>query len=103
MRAVAARIGGEEFAVLLPGSNLAAARIVAEGIRSAFSHTRVEGVPADAHLTASFGVAEVQPGETADELFRRADNALYDAKRSGRDRVCLSLAPHNGSSSAASA
>lgn len=99
----ASRIGGEEFAVLLPGSNLAAARIVAEGIRSAFSHAEVDGVPDDARLTASFGVAERQPGETAEELFRRADNALYDAKRGGRDRVCLSLAPHGGRSAAASA
>lgn len=99
----AARIGGEEFAVLLTGSDLAAARVVAEGIRSAFAHVGIEGIPNDARLTASFGVAEAQPGESAEDLFRRADNALYDAKRGGRDRVCLSLAPHNGTSTAASA
>lgn len=99
----AARIGGEEFAVLLPGTNVAAARMMAEGIRAAFSHAGVDGIPAGAALTASFGVAEAQPDETAEELFRRADGALYEAKRSGRDRVCLSLAPRGGRSEAISA
>jgi len=94
----AARIGGEEFAILLPGSNLAAARMMAEGIRVAFSGSVVAGIPAGTRLSASFGVAEAQPEETADALFARADHALYQAKREGRDRVCISLAPHTGGS-----
>ncbi len=83
----AARIGGEEFAILLPGCNLAAARLVAENARVAFSQVRLDGLPAQLRLTASFGVAEHIAGESASELQRRADEALYAAKRAGKDRV----------------
>jgi diguanylate cyclase (GGDEF)-like protein len=83
----AARIGGEEFAIILPGSNIAAARLFAEGARSAFAALPVEGLPRDRRFTASFGVAERIPGETIADLMRRADEALYDAKKAGRDRV----------------
>lgn len=84
---VLGRIGGEEFAALLPGSNLAAARLFAETVRSAFAGRAIEGVPPCRRFTASFGVAEMVPGETADSLIARADDALYEAKRAGRDRV----------------
>lgn len=94
------RIGGEEFAILLPGASLAVARMLAEGIRTAYASTAVPGIPSHVHLTASFGVAEAGPGETASDLFRRADHALYDAKSAGRDRVHCSFATHPGSKSA---
>jgi diguanylate cyclase (GGDEF)-like protein len=90
---VAGRIGGEEFAILLPGANLMAARVLAEGTRSAFSALPIGGLPADHRCTASFGVAELGSGEDFGQLMRRADQALYEAKKSGRDRVCLSAAP----------
>ena len=81
------RIGGEEFAVALPGAHLLAARLFAEGARSAFSALAIPGFPDDAHCTASFGVAEIEDGETIEELMRRADAALYEAKRNGRNQV----------------
>jgi diguanylate cyclase (GGDEF)-like protein len=84
---VSGRIGGEEFAVLLPGSNLASGKLFAEGIRSAFSAMPVAGLPAELRFTASFGVAELKSGEELAELMLRADEALYIAKRDGRDRV----------------
>ena len=85
------RIGGEEFATLLPGTNLVAARLFAEGARSTFAGTTIEGLPDTKHVTASFGVAELMDGESYSDLFSRADKALYLAKESGRD--CVKIAP----------
>lgn len=90
---VAGRIGGEEFAIVLPGTNLAAARLFAEGTRSAFGALPIDGLPADNRCTASFGVAELHPGETIADLMRRADEALYLAKNAGRDCVRASAGP----------
>lgn len=91
---VPGRIGGEEFAVILPGTNIVAARLFAEGARSALAGLPVAGLPEDRRFTASFGVAELAPGERFTELMRRADIALYDAKKSGRD--CVRVSPKNG-------
>lgn len=88
---VAGRIGGEEFAIVLPGANVVSARLFAEGARSAFAGLPVAGLPEDKRFTASFGVAELAPGERIVDLMRRADAALYEAKRSGRDCVRVSL------------
>ncbi len=90
---VAGRIGGEEFAIILPGTNLAAARLFAEGARSAFGTLPVDGLPQDHRCTASFGVAELHPGEGFSDLMRRADEALYQAKGAGRDCVRISIGP----------
>jgi len=89
---VLGRIGGEEFAVLLPGCTLAAGRLFAEAARTAFSSRGIDGFPPDLRFTASFGVAEIAPAESAAALQSRADAALYAAKRAGRDRVRTSLA-----------
>lgn len=86
-RYAAGRIGGEEFAVLLPGTKLAAARLFAEGARAAFSSLPIPGLPSGQRFTASFGVAERAPGEDVSDFMNRADEALYLAKRSGRDCV----------------
>ena len=83
---LAARIGGEEFAVILPGTGLGGAVSLAENLRRDIS----EGVdlPDDElTLTASFGVAEHRSGEPAETLIGVADRALYRAKAEGRDRV----------------
>ncbi|TIP01258.1 MAG: GGDEF domain-containing protein, partial [Mesorhizobium sp.] len=88
---VAGRIGGEEFAIILPGTNLAAARLFAEGARSAFGGLPIEGLPADHRCSASFGVAELATDEDFPDLLRRADEALYAAKNAGRDCVRVSL------------
>ncbi len=89
-RAVLSRWGGEEFVALLPGTNLAGARLFAESVRAAFAALPVAGVPEGTRFTASFGVAQRRPDEQLSDLRRRADAALYDAKQAGRNRVCLS-------------
>ncbi len=85
--AVAARMGGEEFVVLLPNTALAPARLFAEALRVRFGTTRLPELPEGRFCTASFGVAEASPLESLSDLRRRADAALYAAKRGGRDRV----------------
>ena len=89
-RGVAGRIGGEEFAVLLPLSDLAAARLFAEAVRTVYSAGHVDGLPAGTKVTASFGVADLSGDEALEPLMRRADDALYKAKKNGRDSVRLS-------------
>ena len=88
-RMTVARMGGEEFSIFLPGSNAAGARLFAEGVRTAFAGSPIPGMPDWKHCTASFGVAEWHPDESLSDLRRRADTALYAAKRAGRDRVCV--------------
>ena len=79
------RLGGEEFCVLLPKTGLAEAGQVAERIRVQFADTDIDGV--DGRLSASFGVVSWQAGWDIDDLLRAADQALYRAKRGGRNRV----------------
>jgi diguanylate cyclase (GGDEF)-like protein len=82
----AGRLGGEEFALLLPGTGHAGAMKVAENVRAAIGSLQVSGV--ERAITASFGVA-VLPDDAADaeSILRVADRALYQAKSNGRDRV----------------
>ncbi|WP_421761965.1 diguanylate cyclase [Devosia sp.] len=88
-RAIVSRIGGEEFAVVLPSANAAMARLYAETVRSGFAGLAIAGLPGDFRCTASFGVAESDGEDSLSDLRRRADAALYAAKRGGRDRVCV--------------
>ena len=83
-----ARFGGEEFVILLPHTDAARAKMLAEAVREAIATTPMAALPEEEHCTISLGVAERQGGETFSELVRRADTALYRAKRDGRDRVC---------------
>jgi len=76
--AVLARCGGDEFAVLLPGCGGDEAFRVVDAVRAASDRT-----------TLSCGVAELAPGETGADVLRRADTAMYAAKRAGRDRTAL--------------
>ncbi|PAS97891.1 MAG: hypothetical protein BSR46_13040 [Candidatus Dactylopiibacterium carminicum] len=80
------RWGGEEFLVLCPQTGLSQAEIGAERIRDAVGG-RDFGL--GHRLSLSAGVAELRPDDTPDSLLQRADEALYRAKRSGRDRVCV--------------
>lgn len=89
-RAVAGRLGGEEFAVLLPMADLAAARLLADAIRAVFSNAPIDGLPPEIRVTASFGIAARSAGESLAELTHRADEALYHVKRGGRDGVRVS-------------
>ncbi|NKI36335.1 GGDEF domain-containing protein [Wenzhouxiangella sp. XN79A] len=87
-----ARFGGEEFAVLLPSTDLEGARRVAERLLEAL-HRQPLRVGSDrVELRASIGVAELGPGEALDTLIKRADRALYRAKSDGRDRVAWAAA-----------
>lgn len=87
--AVVGRLGGEEFAVFLPDTNLASARLLAEALRAGFSLHQIPALPDTARPTASFGVAERFADESLADLRRRADAALFAAKRAGRDRVVV--------------
>ncbi|MCD2516530.1 diguanylate cyclase [Massilia sp. G4R7] len=85
---VVARIGGEEFAVLLPSTDLPRAAVVAERLRAIVASSSVHFEGARIHYTVSAGVACVLDGEGGiDLLLKRADQALYAAKRAGRNRV----------------
>ncbi|MBE0581322.1 GGDEF domain-containing protein [Devosia sp.] len=88
-RAVIGRIGGEEFVAFIPGADLASARLYAEGVRTAFSSLSIAGVRPDRPISASFGVARLTAGDSLSDLLRRADAALYEAKKGGRDSVCV--------------
>jgi len=82
-----ARTGGEEFVVVLPGAPLTAAIRIAEAARATLATRTVEGPEGPIRITSSFGVAERHSGETHEAALARADAALYEAKRQGRDRV----------------
>ncbi len=90
-RSLIGRVGGEEFAILIPGANLMTGRLYAETARSAMaSHQKPFSGP-DHAMTASFGVAALRPGDSLSDLLRRADVALYQAKSEGRNRVSMFL------------
>lgn len=92
---LAARIGGEEFAILLTETNLDGALEVAERLRLAIKGIRV---PPVTQIAASFGVAECPlSGQTTRELLAAVDSALYEAKRQGRDRVAQAPATESNS------
>ncbi len=87
-----ARLGGEEFAVLLPDSNIATSSVVAERLREALDRTTT--VPATeqaAVYTVSIGIACLEQNETITALLRRADRALYVAKAAGRNKAIRAL------------
>jgi diguanylate cyclase (GGDEF)-like protein len=86
---VVARVGGEEFAVLLPSSTLDGAAAVAERLRRLVESQPVTCDGVSIAYTVSAGIAAVDAGETIDldTLIKRADRALYAAKANGRNRI----------------
>lgn len=79
-----ARIGGEEFVILAPQTDLQGSHQLTAKVAQTVRDLQIKEAGG---ITASFGVAEAQPGEERDELLQRADQALYRAKGTGRDRV----------------
>jgi diguanylate cyclase (GGDEF)-like protein len=90
---IAARIGGEEFALLLPETNEAAALIVAERLREMVRECSPTLLTEKLKLTVSIGIATATPSMSGiSSLMKRGDDALYEAKRSGRDRISVASA-----------
>ncbi|MFZ6644843.1 diguanylate cyclase [Undibacterium sp. TJN25] len=84
------RLGGEEFALLLPGSDLMAAQIVAERLRMLVAETPLIQEAYNVYLTVSIGISILSAADTGvDVVLNRADQALYRAKHSGRNRVAI--------------
>ncbi len=83
---LAARFGGEEFVILLPSTTCKDAISLANRLRKAVSEIIV--LPDLSRVTISMGVAQYKRGESGEELLKRADEALYMAKKTGRNRVC---------------
>lgn len=84
---VLARWGGEEFMVLCGNSTMQRTRRVAQRLRGAVENFAFTGVPRQ--VTSSFGVVVHEPGESGDEMVKRADTALYEAKETGRNKVVV--------------
>jgi diguanylate cyclase (GGDEF)-like protein len=84
------RLGGEEFAAMLPMTPLAKAETVAERLRLAIAGLRIATPQGELRFTASIGLAEILPDERSfEEALKRADAALYQAKRNGRNQVVI--------------
>ena len=84
------RYGGEEFLILCPGTELEQGVQRADRVRRAIQNSRLIS-SRDIRVTASLGVAEISPDDTPDSVLQRADQALFDAKHSGRNRVCFRI------------
>ena len=95
---IVARLGGEEFAILLERANQKSAQAVAERMREGVSALRIPIQGPDGRVqvvlqvTSSGGVAELTPQDDPSTLYKRADTALYTAKQTGRNRICLAPA-----------
>ncbi|MGM0633162.1 MAG: GGDEF domain-containing protein [Pseudomonadota bacterium] len=88
MRAIdiCGRWGGEEFLIICPDTPAPAAHRIVDRLRAA---AREQGMSGDIPVTLSFGIATLEREESAEQLLRRSDRAMYEAKRGGRDQVVL--------------
>ena len=86
-----ARWGGEEFLAVLPDTDTEGAKLVAERLRTKLCEQLIESGGTPFQVSMTLGVATLQAGETAEQTIARADAALYDGKRSGRNRVVLAV------------
>jgi diguanylate cyclase (GGDEF)-like protein len=88
-----ARYGGEEFVLILAYTNLKDGLISADRIKKLISETIYPDLPEDFRMTISMGITRYQPPEDIDTLLKRADDALYKAKNSGKN--CIVCEPTN--------
>jgi diguanylate cyclase (GGDEF)-like protein len=86
-----ARWGGEEFALLLPNTNIRVAQEICERLRKAIMQIDCSAIAADLTITASLGIAEFSAEMPHDKLLTRSDGALYQAKQAGRNRVAVAI------------
>ncbi len=84
---IVGRYGGEEFLVLCPSTELEQAVRRADRLRTSLQNAKIGGTER-LKITCSFGVSQMEPGDTIEMVLRRADQALYAAKEGGRDRTC---------------
>jgi diguanylate cyclase (GGDEF)-like protein len=88
------RLGGEEFAILLPETDLAGGWVTAERLRTAVAETAIDAGDVVLKITISIGVALLSPDDPGlDAVLKRADDAMYEAKRAGRNRVMVAPSP----------
>ncbi|MBU1238661.1 sensor domain-containing diguanylate cyclase [Myxococcota bacterium] len=83
------RYGGEEFLIVLAGVSIERAYAIAERARKTIEETIIHLHHTSFHTTISLGVAQMHPGESRDDLLKRVDDALYEAKNSGRNRTVI--------------
>ena len=81
-------MGGEEFIILSSGTQLDKAHALAERIRKVIENYKFENV---GKVTVSFGVTEFKEEDTGDSFIKRADDAMYEAKKKGKNRVEVSI------------
>ncbi|MDX2220304.1 MAG: diguanylate cyclase [Burkholderiales bacterium] len=84
-----ARFGGDEFVLVLPGTSAAGARQMLERLREAINARDWSDLDPALAVTLSVGVTEIRPGDSVESMVKRADEALYAAKKQGRNRVML--------------
>jgi diguanylate cyclase (GGDEF)-like protein len=84
------RYGGEEFCFLFPETNADGAFVIAEKLRNAIGGMEIEAADRTFSITASFGISQCEhKGDSLEQLIKRSDQALYEAKRKGRDRAVV--------------
>jgi diguanylate cyclase (GGDEF)-like protein len=81
------RLGGEEFAILLSSTDLEGANLLAERLRKAVQNIDIQQAEKSFNFTVSIGLAQQQADDTLEAIMHRADRALYEAKKTGRNRV----------------
>lgn len=86
-RDAVARLGGEEFVIVMTGCSASEAYAMAERLRADIEALRYEVLPPERFVACSFGIAEFEPGEGLWSVIQRADESLYIAKRTGRNRT----------------
>lgn len=85
------RLGGEEFAIILPETKVLGAAIVGEKLRASIANSQFRFKEQPVPVTVSIGAAEFRDDDTQDDVFERADRALYLAKKRGRNQCCTEL------------
>jgi len=85
-----ARFGGDEFAIILPQTNIKGAKILAERIMVRIKEQTVHFAEQEISVAASMGLAQMEPNMNKEQLFENADTSLLDAKRQGKNRIVVS-------------